>query len=359
MEGWDEYALLPPSGLFGYTGDFTLQGLSSGYAGGALLQELGVLDHTTRTGIGLAWTISWPSGLLRALDTTVDNIVTGFAYRVNGPIFAPIMTFVVNNFLGSQWLTAGLYYNGNGAVTFGIYNKYGQLTNSWHSTPNVVFGGIWQYIEIKYVQDATNGTVLVKVDGIVVLNITGVPTIDPAMQPGINMVGVNGPQNTSMSYDDWYVLTNDGNGLCDFLGDVVIRALTPNTDAGPNTMTQFGGSLGHYTTLNDPASADNASYVYSTTIGDAEQFTLSALPIDIIDVLAVEIGVRAQKTSAGASCYQIYGSYGGSITASPVHATHTSWNTERYRMETCPDGSAWTLTSAQNLQAGFEIVATP
>ena len=347
IDGFDQYTSLDNVNI---KDGMTSAGYQIGYFGGA------VSSSSTRTGVGKCVTVGYLNGFARAIPTS-GNLITGFAVLASGTEFTSIFGFMVNDFLGSQWSMLDLYRNANGALTAIVRNKGGGVIASYHSAENTIYAGVWHYVEIKYVPSATSGTIIVKVDGLAVITAIGVRTMDPAMPGGVNILLVpSQAAGVGNAYDDWYVLSNDGSGLTDFLGDVVAHAVFPNADASPNEMSQFGGTVGHWSVVSDYNAADDAAYVYTSTTGKRELFELNDLPSDIIDVLAVQVAVRARKDTAGVSNYKIMAQIGSDLYESPSVATTTQYLTKFVNLENAPGGGAWTIPKAQQLQIGFETV---
>ncbi len=225
------------------------------------------------------------------------------------------------------------------------------------SAPNVLFPGVWQYIEVLYSPNSSGGSLQIKIDGAVVINVTG--NVMTAGNPAaVNYMSfTNTAPNNVTLIDDLYICDQTGPAPFNtYLGDVVVHAAFPVSDASPNQWTQAGGGVGHFTAIDDnPGPDDDASYLFSNTAGQQELFDISTFPPDIIDVLAVGVNIRARKDTAGYAFYManlVVASTEGDI--GPIVASQ-AYETSQSIYELAPGGGSWTTSAAQNCKIGFSI----
>lgn len=309
----------------------------------------------TRTGYGFSCHLrqDFPGqgqGQLNLATTLVSEFIIGFSAKVEGNGFFPLVEFYRDDLLGH--VAPQCYLAVNGVAGLSLVNGTGALIGA--SSPNVFFPDSHQYLEIKIVFGGS-GSVEVRVDGATVISVPLGSTIGGG-QPGFaNVIQWNAGGATDYLIDDLYVCDGTGASFNDFLGDCAVHTVFPIADAGPNTMTQFGGGAGHYTDVGEVTPDDDATYLFSNTSGQQEMFSIGALPIDIIDVLAVAVCARAKKSAAGTANYQLVANSGGVETDGPVLPTNVGYITRNMIMTTAPGGGGWTKTAAQALLIGAKI----
>lgn len=362
MDGFDSYGHLHAPATIYQDADLNKLLLSSGYVAATGIGMYG----DTRTGYGQSMWLTGNSGAFLAdLQLAFDPkaaIITGFAFKYEASNLARICAFEFDDRLGTVTKQMIVYANAEGGISLSIDNGNTLLAAS---SPNIIFPNVWQYLEIKYTPNKTAGQIIVKIDGQTCIQFDG-PT-SPASTPNlVNMIellstggdwsaGQTKGTNGLKQYDDWYVCDTLGSGFNTFLGDVVVHSVPVIADQGPNSLSQFGGTAGHFTAVNEWPPDDDASYLYGNEVGDREMFTIDQLPPNIIDVLAVSTHVRAKKDAPGASAVKIvtkYSSYEATSGALPLAVQYV---TKNQFLEQCPDGTGWTKAKAEDVVVGFEV----
>jgi hypothetical protein len=309
----------------------------------------------TRTGIGYSmvpsvWT--YPGGVTRNFPTA-SGLVTGFAVKLNASGFQDICAIGYNNYAGTSGAQLKLYGNGANGITL----QTGDGAHLYSSAPNVLFQGVWQYVEIKYTPGSGTSYLEVRIDGVTVLRVSNQVLVNGTYAALVNYLSFSGDGAKNLQIDDWYVCDLSGSSFNDFLGDCVVHALLPSGDAGTNQFAQTGGNgAGHFTAINDQTPDGDQSYLSSNTTGQAELFTIPALPNDIVDVLAVGINISARKQAAGVGAYAAVLDVGGVESVSPEISSALAYVTQQSLFQAPPGGGSWTLTAAQNARFGVKIV---
>ena len=308
----------------------------------------------TRTGVGFSLN---PASFHQGYNGSVirnfplaTGLVVGFACQINESIYQPICSIGYNSYLGQVGDQMQVYFNAANGLT--VMTGDGLL--HYATNPNAFFAGVWQYVEIMYTPGAA-GSIQIKVDGVVVLNVTSEQTGQAAYPATVNYFSFNG-LGVNMLVDDLYICDQTGPAFNTFLGDCVVHAVLPNADAGTNTFAQFGGDGGgHYTSVDDVTPDGDTSYVYSNTSGQKELYSLSTLPADIVSVLAVGVNVLAKKASAGLGLYQAVCEVGSTESDSPAIAAPLAYTMSQTLLASPPGGGAWSLTSVQSAKIGVKI----
>jgi hypothetical protein len=310
--------------------------------------------NNTRTGIGFAMnTCTNVEGgyILRNFPTT-SGIITGFAVLVQDSGYVPLCSLGYNNYIGGSFIQLSVAANGANGITA----QTGNGGASYSSAPNVLFEGVWQFIEIKYTPGTTTSYLEVRVDGVTVISVTNETLVYTGLPSLTNFFRFEGPGANKLFVDDWYLEDSSGSSFNDFLGDVVVHDLLPVADAGTNQMAMTGGSGGHYTTVDDVPADGDTSYLSSNTSGQEETFTLGPLPSDILTVLAVGVCVAAKKTAPGLAVYKSLLITGGLESDSPEFSAPISYVTTQFLMPQPPGGGAWTNSALTSATVGFKLI---
>lgn len=174
------------------------------------------------------------------------------------------------------------------------------------SIPGVHNLSSWNYVEIKATFSSTVGTVIVRVDGTEVINVTDVNTSTNNISYVDNMYF--GVSSLVLGYqarlDDLYVCDETGDINNDFLGDVIIRPLYPISDEEITDFTLSSGSDG-YALVDDPVITGTSTNLGSNIIGAKALFGMSQAdlntPIFGVQVCAATTNVRTGGTIEAAA----------------------------------------------------------
>lgn len=283
-----------------------------------------------------------------------STAIIGFSYYHTG---AAAPAFLVRFFSDNGITLASITHNTAGAVTF--TPQTGSSTTSAGSplTPNT-----WHWVEFKvtFGTTAANGSAEVKVDGVSVVtaasqdtNITGA---------GVNMFEITGggaPNPNESKFDDFILMNDSGSAFNDFIGPCVITTQTPNADGGTVNWTASAGSAFQCVDEAPAAANDDTDYISSATAAQESRFALTDLAGTPSTVHAVQVRVKARKTTSGPRTIR------GLINSNAVESVGTTvglttdyiWRTTGL-YEQNPDGpAAWSESAVNALQAGVEIVS--
>lgn len=333
----------------------------------ALYVRAGVqISNQTRTGRGYCILLPWNSSsgspvFVRKAFDVLETVVVGFAWKVNAiQDLKEICRFEHDDHFGNVRSHLQINMAADGAVSIGNVSDSG---SSWvkmaDSGPNKLFPNVWHFIEIKVTFAATGGTVQVRIDNQTCLEAVG-RTKNPLAPPLCNLWRASNFQLEDANFndtfiDDLYIFDTEGTEFNDFVGDVVIHTSLPNADGTLNELTQFGGSLGKYTAVDEiPPDADT-SYVYGNTIGEQERYFVDPLPTNVINVLAVSVHARAKKDAAGASAIKLLCKLDADIDIGPTEPVTTQYITRALMLERAPDGGSWNKEKFEDIEIGFEI----
>lgn len=209
-----------------------------------------------------------------------------------------------------------------------------------------IFAGTWQQVEVKFVVDGAAGSVEVRVDGALKLNLTGVDTGTVDVTQLIHCNRNTGASSSSTFHmKDYFIWDDTGTYNNDFLGNCFVHSLIPDGDVS-GTWTASGGGFS-YADIDDASPDDNTTYISSAwPAATAEVVTLSDLPPDATRVLGMMSLVRAIKTDGGdaslvTSLVSTTNTVDGDTT--PITTSYSYW-TDIFEED--PDTSAaWTVAA--------------
>ncbi len=165
------------------------------------------------------------------------------------------------------------------------------------SAPGLISTNTFVYIETKVSAFAAGATVTVRVNGQVVLTVTG--NTDPDGTGTYNTFYVSGiGGGPTSAVDDLYLLnlldsTIPGSPNNDFLGAVRIYAQPPIADATPLQWTPNAG-LTNYTQVDEIPPDDGTTYVESSNVGDVDQYVYGTAGITPpVQVFGVQVNLDA------------------------------------------------------------------
>lgn len=291
------------------------------------------------------------------LPTPAATCIAGIAY--NGTLgFHCALSFHTDFATRQLWIGPGL----SGFLEVRRTSVSGTLlgTSSGHTPINA---NEWHYIEAKVVLHATAGSCVVRLDGVTVLNLTGVAT----SSANGSVTHISLFQGTSSGngalYDDMYVCdaidatATQGYSNDDFLGDVRVAAVLP-TAAGDST--GWTPSTGANWAAVDENPANTTDYVSSvaTATGTRDLYTLADLTGTIVKIYGVRVGLYCTKTDSGIATLKPVIKENSTVTVQAAQALAVgSWNAIWGAiLAVKPSNSTvWGVSDVNGLQAGQEI----
>lgn len=220
-----------------------------------------------------------------------------------------------------------------------------------------IVANAWKHVEAKVKIDNAVGTVEVRVEGVVVLNLAGLDTYSNQIGSiaSIQQVGQKscqdaaGPTMYMKDYIIWDTTTGFNN---DFMGSCQVLKIIPDGDVALNWTTSAG--LTGFNLINEGTPDDDGSYISAPTPAPAAyKCSLSDLPANVTSVRGVMPIHRSRKTDGGDGNIQV-GAISGASTGlgadRPITTAYTYWYDV---FDTDPaTAAAWSRVSvnAMNLQ---------
>jgi hypothetical protein len=261
-----------------------------------------------------------------------------------------------------------LSVNSDGGIEARRFHGTPSLALIAQSAPDLVRTGIWYHLAWKVYVDPTAGSVEVRLNGGVVINVTGVDTTATTWNSLLWSGAVGsftiGDNAAAATFDDLVVMDdvddaiNDlrlpgGGGFDKFLGPVEITVKRAN---GAGLLAEWTGvpSAPNYQNVDevDPDGDTTHNAADATDVGASDLFAMENLtPVE--DVVAVQSLVLARKTEEGvAAIAKLVHDSGTTTVGTTVHQP----NTYSYMIEPepkLPDGSLWTAARWNAIQYGY------
>jgi hypothetical protein len=298
-----------------------------------------------------------------------DTIIIGGAFKINsfGECKVCLFTNQHSNSIGgvSVWVQddGTFYVASTSPYNVGTFSSWSTLHCSGTTTDPIL--NTWFYVELKVEVNSTGGagSVSLRVNGSPVCNNAACTTLD-ASYPSINSIRYFGGylRNIGSGYpspvymDDLYVADGTGTYNNDFLGEISIKTLRPDSDDGTNTWTPSTGSA-HYAVL-DESNYSSTDYLTSTTNnGDREVFGMTDLDDTVGSILAVVPVVAAMKDDAGTRNVKLAAISGSSEELSAAHPlSYGTVSLPALFCEVNPDTTApWTISEVNSMKIALEV----
>jgi len=216
----------------------------------------------------------------------------------------------------------------------------------------------WRYIEVKVTIDNSAGVVIIRSDGNVVLNLSGVDTQYSANAQINRLFHRHAFYNNVAGYwDDFYILDTTGDAPHnDFLGDVRVDVLRPN---GAGTYTDFTPSAGsNYQNVDEaPGPDDNTTYNQGSSVADQDTYALGGLPSPAGTIIyGSKSQITVRKTDAGSRECKILTRVGTTDDLGDAIVLSDSFTTHTKIFEDNPDdGAAFEDADINGMEVGVEI----
>lgn len=216
---------------------------------------------------------------------------------------------------------------------------------------------VWSYLEIKVKIDNSVGAVVVKINAVECMNLSGIDTQSTAVagaQRYYHSINVSG---ITVRYDDMYVLETSTSPNNDFLGEKQVRAYYPDVDGGTLQWSPTPGSpTTHFDKVDEDSPDDDSTYLGTSGAGNVDLLHCANGIALQNDPIAVQIVARYKLASAGSDTVRAGVHDGTNTINGSTKAPTTSYAYYTDMFETAPDGGIWTTTKFDALQLRVEKV---
>ena len=224
------------------------------------------------------------------------------------------------------------------------------------SADNVVTPTSWQYLEIKSVCHASSGSVIIKINGVEVINVSGVNTQN-AGSGGISLIHMRNYSDTGggACIDDLYICDETGPApFNDFLGDVEVHGNKFTSDETDGTFTT--NDTTHYGAIDDIGSGYETKYIEGDAVGEKDSFGIVPAS-DNPSVYAVEVVAHGFNSGGGTAKFKPYVNidgvrYYGSELISPAGSSDKRSHVWPLNPKT---GGSWSKLVIAAAEFGYEV----
>lgn len=275
------------------------------------------------------------SGGAQQLNLALNNGTIYFRVALYIPIAATVTLYFVD--AGDNANTKIVF----SAIT-GTVNAYRSTTLLGASAGDVVLADTWQVFEGKTVIHDSSGEVVVKRNGIEVLNLTGVDTKASVYTVVTTFRIMGGGSGTS--YVDDIILDDSA-----YPGLGGIQVLVPT---GNGTYTAWTND---YTAVDDNPPNDDSDYISTDadTTGTKENFTFDDLASGAANITRIGVLSKARLDDVGSGNLKNTVRSGGSDYEGSSVGLSTSYSWVESYWDTDPaDAGAWTKSKVDSLEIG-------
>ena len=233
------------------------------------------------------------SVIFAALSVSGPTAVVGFAFKVSRIDAAAGAGLTITSG-GSAQLTLTLATGGALEVRRGTNN--GTLLGASSVLLSV---GAFHYVELRATIHPSAGTVTLRINSAVTLDLTGVNTAATGVSAWTGLtLGIMQSGGADSDFDDLYVLDGSGSPpLNDFLGDVRVDARYP-TGAGATT-GWTPSAAPNWSCVDDPTPNDDTDYVSAASTSLKDTYTVQDAPVAGGTLYGVQLLLSVKKTDAG------------------------------------------------------------
>jgi len=201
-----------------------------------------------------------------------------------------------------------------------------------------VAAGTWNHIEL--IADTSTGQAEVRLNGKPAIAAIAVPALVGVMSEFVFGLFDTGSSNLFVRtyYDN---IIAQGGEFVDWLGLAGVYYLQPDADGVPQDWEVTTGALA-YPLVNELVPNDDTSYIFTGEVDAVATLAVEALPLNVVDVLAVIPIARVRKTDTG-ECDVAVGVVSGGFDAEGTENAITSGYSYQWAVfETDPeDDAAW------------------
>lgn len=277
------------------------------------------------------------------LASAPDTIIMGFAFRRADLLSEGALL----QFCEGSTVHVSLNSLVNGALSVG-----GPAGTLGSTSPGLVTGGVWVYVEIKAVIDDSSGSAEVRINGSSVLSLTSQDTQNGGTGVIDNIIIRSSGSN--WDFDDIYIADDQDGVNDDFLGDVRVQYLEPVDNGSTNEWTPLAGE--NWENVDDTAPDGDSTYNSFSLATADDLYECAALAGSPTAVHAVQVVIRVREDDAVghtvAPLIRASGTTeaGTAVTVNNNYATKTEvWNAN-------PDTSAWDPADFP-IEAGVRLVS--
>lgn len=237
-----------------------------------------------------------------------------------------------------------------------IFNNASGINTTFGNTAGGLMAiNTWYQVQIYVKRHATAGMLTIKIDGVTVLNLTGLAmgstdigkiVLHPQQYGGVNLA----------MFDNLWIFNTLGTHSNGFpVGRMKVQALMPNAAGTYTDLTPSAGS--NYQNVDETTANDDTDYNSGITATNKDSYNLTDLSGSIAQVHGVQVTAIVRKDDVDSKTYQTFTKSGSTETYSAdIVATLAYASSTPLILTDDPNTSAqWTVTNVNALEAGVKI----
>lgn len=274
------------------------------------------------------------------------TLLVGFGIKLGAAGSVSVLISFCSEFQSAGSPAIIIYINTSNEIVLG------KSTGETLVKTSALSSGTWYYVEFKIVIDDVTGSAECFLNGSSVDSASSIDTLASGTS-AINFFTIEGG-SVALEIDDLYIADSSGSGVTDVVGPVVIERLLP-TGAGSSTQfTPLSGS--NFENVDDGSADDDTSYNSTSTSGNKDLFTHDGITGSVGSVHAVQLTTRIKKVSPGTRTIGSITRVGGTeATNGDFGAIAGSYLFNSQFQELDPNGAAWTESSVNSMEFGYEL----
>lgn len=264
------------------------------------------------------------------------------------------------DFLYFGYLSAGnLFFRREIDGAISVYRDDAAPALLGSSAAGLINLGEYYYIEAKALIDPAAGSVVVRINGVVVLTIAGVDTTgNLTAGTGFSYIQLKAAASSGFYVDDVYMLDASGAVNNDFLGDTRIEYLHPDGAGATQGWDLIGGATHWQATYDSAGVDDDATYIHTSGVGTVDTETLSNTGLPSGAIYGLQANLYARKTDSGFRQVAPVLRHAGVDYTGTSQEPSTTYRYLQQLYETNPGtGAAWTIADVNALEAGAKLTA--
>jgi len=232
----------------------------------------------------------------------VDEVIVGFAVK---PIVITAAGASLLSFGGGTTWECGVAvlpdatlqpFRGTANFTTDGPGSMSYLTLIGSASSSGLQQGVWSYLEVRMKCHDSAGTCIIRLNGIEVLNLTGLDTLYSTSTLTRFAVASTGTFNTYFHIDDLVVMDTTGSLNNTFMGDVTISAIFPTGAGNSSGWTPSAGS--NYDCVNETSPNDDTDYNATSVLTTKDLYAFADAPAGA-DIRAVQVLAAVRKGAEG------------------------------------------------------------
>lgn len=289
----------------------------------------------------------------------LSEVIIGFAFNFHSGIPT-----------GSNDSAMEILDNAGGAVMSVIWGSDGSFlvkrgnkssgTLIAQTDPSVYGASAFYHFEMRSLVSATVGTCEIRINGVTVLNATGLNNAGTANVEFSQLRlenGSGGAGGAAYAVDDLFILDTTGSYNNDFLGDMAVLEDVPDADGTyTGEWTPSTGS-DQYAMIDEIPQDGDTSYDEATAVYDTMSVTFPDIDVSFTGIACVELFHISRKTTAGDGSVQCRADSNGTEVAGDTDALTESYSGYRSVFEEDPDtATVWSVAAANAVEMILERV---